>query len=720
MASSDDVKTIAISLNQSSRPECREPTEIIRHLGEGGMGEVFLCVNPQYREGASSSRTPREVAVKTLSPDLNHDQELLKRFEAEAKALSPIEHRNVVRLYDWGTFQTGEKAGQRYISMEYIEGVSLHHLGRARRLSFPDLLDFSIQIAEGLAAVHRSNVIHRDLKPANIMITTDGVVKLIDFGIAKPNSLANETESGDRGFKTQTGIIIGTVNYLAPELLVGAKASVQSDIYAVGLIIWEALNGSTPFKAGSLAETMKRVSEENLPWSESTIDIAPPGFIRLMNQVTAKDPAKRPHSAEELADRLRKIQLDAKWPIIFNRRSRLDLGFTWAKETYELLRANSVPETDYLYVLQSVEDLMIQNRDIRLKSQTHVVVDESILTQAINAFQNARQEAASARQAWMKSELLAGEKTRHGSTNFGANASTTSALGRPPVKPHSSAITIDRSDITRQIQASNSKKQSKPVAEESPRVALRLLAGVLVVGMFSAVSYLYVKKMRHSFGSTELSSAGLLPEISKPNLWSERRIHQKFAAWRVGTALIYETEIKAQDRLKKESQERREILKIENGRLYWKTDLDKLLSTSMTMIPLEAFFQPNIAIGSERQEFSDLEDPTSLEPGQTFSIEIRSTDEEKNEKTSCRVANRFQDTHFNSTQEILQIDCGRESFLSGKLSHRSQETYKFAAGLGIVTESQRKIEAMDNLGTIQSTTIKTSKINETVSTVETK
>jgi len=236
MSMSDSPKTIVVGIGESAFAGSLEPTEIIRHLGEGGMGEVFLCVNPRYREN-QSPRLPKEIAVKTLSPEFNQDQELLKRFEAEAKALSPIEHRNVVRLYDWGTFQTGDRVGQRYISMEYIQGVSLHQLGRARRLSFPDILDFSFQIAEGLSAVHRTNVIHRDLKSAKLMITTDGVVKIIDFGIAKPSSLASEAESGDRGFKTKTGIIIGTVNYLAPELLLGAPASVQSDLYAIGLII---------------------------------------------------------------------------------------------------------------------------------------------------------------------------------------------------------------------------------------------------------------------------------------------------------------------------------------------------------------------------------------------------------------------------------------------------------------------------------------------------
>jgi len=159
MSMSDSPKTIIVGIGETALADQLEPTEIIRHLGEGGMGEVFLCVNPRYREN-QSPRLPKEIAVKTLSPEFNQDQELLKRFEAEAKALSPIEHRNVVRLYDWGTFQTGDRVGQRYISMEYIQGISLHQLG---------------QIAEGLSAVHRTNVIHRDLKSAKLNETISTV-----------------------------------------------------------------------------------------------------------------------------------------------------------------------------------------------------------------------------------------------------------------------------------------------------------------------------------------------------------------------------------------------------------------------------------------------------------------------------------------------------------------------------------------------------------------
>lgn len=416
---------------------------------------------------------------------------------------------------------------------------------------------------------------------------------------------------------------------------------------------------------------MKRVSEETLPWSEATIDIAPPGFVRLMNQLTAKDPAKRPHSAEELAERLRKIQAEAKWPKVFNRRSRLDLGFSWAKETFELLRSNAIPESDFIYVLQCIEDLMIQNRDIRLKSQAHIVVDDSLLTQALQAFQSARQEAA---------------------------------LGRPPAKP----LVVDRREISRQIQATNF---------QQPSATLRAVIGGIAVIIFSVGAFFYVQKMRENLHSHELASSGILPEVSQLNSWRERAILQTFLAWKPGTKLIYETEFRTNNGIKRESQERREILKLGNGRVYWKTDLEDQVSIPISMLPLESLFRPNIEIGANPKEFADLQDPANLEADKVFSIEIQSTAHQARERTSCRPVGRTKAGHFNSQQEIIQIDCTRETYSGMQLSHRSTETYKLAAGLGIVMEYQIRTETFDARGSVQSTTLKSAKLNETISTV---
>lgn len=706
MALSDDENTIPIDLSPQIQKRL-EPTEVIRHLGEGGMGEVFLCVNPHYREGAEN--IPREVAVKTLSPELNQDNELLRRFEAEARALSPIEHRNVVRLYDWGVFQSGDKAGQHYISMEFIQGISLHRLARTRRLSFPDLIDFSVQIAEGLAAVHRSNVLHRDLKPANVMVTTDGVVKIIDFGIAKPTSLAGEAESSDRGFKTKTGIIIGTVNYLAPEMLLGAPATVQTDLYAVGLIIWEALNGATPFKSSSLAETMKKVSEQNLSWAESVIDIAPPGFIKLMNQLTAKDPAKRPQTAEELTERLRKIQADAKWPSALNRRTRLDLGFNWAQETYDLLHAKAVSEDEFPYVLQCVEDLLIRNKDSRLKTTSSIVIEDTILTQALQAFHSARYEAAMARQARLKADLTSVERTRQTAAQ---PAPANTALGRPPAKP----LTIDPSEISRQIQATNQTKVAKP-STENGHFGLRIALGIILIAVVSVGSFYFIKNMRHHFESAELASSGQLPEVEVPNSRSQSRILAAFTAWKPGTKLIYEAEVSSSGAAKREVQERIEISKIENGRVYFRLEDGRETSMNMMAIPLDSVFVPFFGRDPSTKERSDLGEPQELTQKHGFALDFSSQDGSTRDRTYCQVISKSAIKLFGRDQQAIELNCNREGFKNGQITHRSQERYKFASGSGVMIETTSKIDAFDKNGALTSTTNKSSRLNEILSYV---
>ncbi|MDX9732475.1 MAG: serine/threonine-protein kinase, partial [Bdellovibrionales bacterium] len=276
--------------------------EVIKRIGKGGMGEVYLCRDP----GANGVTTPY-VALKTIFRDALKDAESISRFEAEARALEGLNHANIVHLVEWGKQQGGHADGMYYMAMEYIDGTTIHSLSRSHRLSFPDILDISIQLANGLSATHATGVIHRDIKPANVMVNKKNVAKLIDFGIAKPTVQEFGLDLGDgftedQDFKTKTGIVIGTANYLAPELLRSSSqnaASPLSDIYALGVLIWEMLNATTPFKASSFGETMHRILEENLAWPDAITDIAPHGFIRLVNRMLSKDPSKRPQSANK-------------------------------------------------------------------------------------------------------------------------------------------------------------------------------------------------------------------------------------------------------------------------------------------------------------------------------------------------------------------------------------------------------------------------------------
>ncbi len=689
MSTADDVKTTVIQAGAIPKPVSKEPLDVIRHLGDGGMGEVFLCKNPLYDEEDPHCKEPRVIAVKTLSQDLMQDREVLKRFEAEAIALSPIQHRNVVRLFDWGQFTKGPQTGQHYISMEYIEGLSLHKLGRLRRLSFPDIIDIGIQICEGLVAVHRNNVIHRDLKPANIMITHDGVAKIIDFGIAKPSSLATtESDSNERGFKTKTGMIIGTVNYLAPEILLGAQASVQSDIYAVGLIIWEIINGATPFKTPSVAETMRRVSEEGLPWTDATLDIAPPGFIKLVNQITAKDPWKRPQSVNELVQKLLKVRADAQWPSLLNRRSRLDLNVMWSTTLLTKLKEHSIADEDLLYILQGVEDHLISEKDARLKSGQPIDVEESIITSSLNAFKSARYEAAMARQARLKSELqaAAANPTVPVDRSQKPKTQTILTMGTPPPI----AMPYEKGTVSNKLKNTNgsqSKKVETAPINSTSDAAKRLFTGMAAIAVTAGIFYFAVHRFRESLGVRQPADDGTPAIVATPTDLRVQEITEKFKDLKPGLRLIYDAKYVEGDQPPRETQERRDLVAIENGRVIWKINETQSVSTSILAIPTDAYFSSaNRAIEKPGLEIANFTRPDQLQLGQNLTWTLKDGESGNVEKTSCQAISKSETMLLGINQNQWRIECEREAINElGETTHRARETYEFVDGSGIIT-----------------------------------
>lgn len=698
MSTSDDGKTTLIDVSSlRAKPVTKEPREIIRHLGEGGMGEVFLCTNPLFDANDPQSKEPRTVAVKTLSPDLMQDREVLKRFEAEARALSPIHHRNVVRLFDWGQFTEGSKAGQHYISMEFIDGLSLHKLGRLRRLSFPDVIDIAIQISEGLNAVHQQGVVHRDLKPANIMITHDGVAKIIDFGIAKPTSLEQgEADTADRGFKTKTGMIVGTVNYLAPETLLGAQASIQTDLYAVGLIVWEIINGATPFKSSSLAETMRRVSDESLPWTAATLDIAPPGFIKLMNQVTSKDPAKRPTSAADLAEKLFKVRADAQWPSLLKRKSRLDLNVNWSTNLLAKLKIHSVADEDLIFILQGVEDHLITEKDNRLKSGQPIDVEESVISQTLNAFKSARYEAAMARQTRLKTDLLA------------AVANPTLASDRPMLRPKPQpslpmgtpppiGAPIENSVISDRLSAANQTQSQNPNTEAkvTGMAALnRLAIGSAFIATTAWIFFYSTQKFHETIGSRKPATDSPAVIVSPPAQKRVNEILKAFAGLKPGLRLVYDEKLIETSQPTRESQERRDLVAIENGRFLWTLNDKRQISTSVLSLPLEAFLNPiNRSGPNVPTETSNFTQPEELDIGQTIQWTTKDPVTNNVDMSSCRPVSVSATYLLGRDQPMWLVECDREAIDgSGALTHRIKETYVFASASGFSTSYEIQIE----------------------------
>ena len=206
--------------------------EIIKTIGEGGMANVYL---------ANDTILDRKVAIKVLRGDLSNDEKFIRRFQREALSVSNLSHPNIVEVYD-----VGEEDGQYYIVMEYIEGKTLKQLLKKREtLTLPEVIDIMLQLTDGLAHAHESYIIHRDIKPQNIMILDNGLVKITDFGIAMA---LNATQL------TQTNSVMGSVHYLPPEQANGKSATVKSDIYSLGILMYELITGSVPFKGDNAVE----------------------------------------------------------------------------------------------------------------------------------------------------------------------------------------------------------------------------------------------------------------------------------------------------------------------------------------------------------------------------------------------------------------------------------------------------------------------------------
>lgn len=286
-------------------PTISQPTaigryQVLRTLGSGGMGEVLLCRDPQ---------SENEVALKVVDPAG------APRLRVEAEALSKIDHPNVVRLISSDLSGTPESGKRPFIAMEYIEGYSLLHLIRARRLTIVDILDYTVQLLTGLEAIHRSGFLHRDLKPANIMIDKNRRLRIIDFGIAQPHRHGNGIQvQGPNGPLTTQGHIIGTMNYMAPEVLCGDRASTSSDLYSVGVIVWEMIHHRLPFSTRDRNLLAQNVVKQNLEWSPAIGDFLPDGLIPLISRILAKTTDKRPAINAALIEEFKKMLLGLTLP----------------------------------------------------------------------------------------------------------------------------------------------------------------------------------------------------------------------------------------------------------------------------------------------------------------------------------------------------------------------------------------------------------------------
>ena len=256
--------------------------QIIKSIGEGGMANVYL---------AYDTILDRNVAVKVLRGDLSNDEKFVRRFQREALAASSLSHPNIVEVYD-----VGEDNGEYYIVMEYIEGKHLKNLLKKRgKLTLSEAVDIMLQITDGMAAAHDSYIIHRDIKPQNIMILENGLVKITDFGIAMA---MNATQL------TQTNSVMGSVHYLPPEQASGQGSTLQSDIYSMGIVMYELLTGELPFKGDNAVEIALKHLKEPIPDIREKIPNVPNSIYNIIKRATAKNPKNRYNDAREMHEDL--------------------------------------------------------------------------------------------------------------------------------------------------------------------------------------------------------------------------------------------------------------------------------------------------------------------------------------------------------------------------------------------------------------------------------
>jgi serine/threonine protein kinase len=275
------------------------PYEVVGAIGAGGMGEVYR---------ARDTRLGRDVAIKVLPASFAGDPERLRRFEQEARAVAALNHPNILAIHDIGTHD-----GAPFLVTELLEGETLRERLAEGALPVRKAIEIAVQAAHGVAAAHEKGIIHRDLKPANIFLTTDGRVKILDFGLAKLTEkearAPGETQGATltAGGATEPGVVLGTVGYMSPEQVRGKPADARSDIFALGTILYEMLSGRRAFEKDTSAETMAAILKEEPPELAGDGKKIPPALDRVVRHSMEKNPAERFQSARDLAFNLESL-----------------------------------------------------------------------------------------------------------------------------------------------------------------------------------------------------------------------------------------------------------------------------------------------------------------------------------------------------------------------------------------------------------------------------
>ncbi len=326
--------------------------EILEEIGSGGMAVVYK---------ARCQLLNRFVAVKVLRPDLQNDAEFVRRFNVEAQAAASLAHPNIVSIYD-----VGNEDGLHYIVMEYIEGKTLkEYIDEKHVLPWREAVDYAIQIARGLEQAHKNSIIHRDIKPHNIIMTADGVLKVTDFGIARANVQTTMTCDDSA---------IGSVHYISPEQARGGYTDERSDIYSLGIVLYEMLTGVVPFDSDQpVTIAIKHIQEKPVPPREHNISI-PLALEKIVLKAIAKELSARYKSVTELIDDLQGVLSDPSREIVTEEENT---------EIDKTIKMPAVKREDIQAVKDEAEEMRSRKKPVKKNTEIDKKKEKKVIATAI-------------------------------------------------------------------------------------------------------------------------------------------------------------------------------------------------------------------------------------------------------------------------------------------------------------------------------------------------
>lgn len=300
------IQHAAQSVVESRRPSVLRPGmkfsryEVIASAGAGGMGQVYLARDTQLR---------RNVALKLLAPNLTRDPRVVRRFVQEAQAASALNHPNILTLYDFG-----EVEGVYYIASEYVEGETLRQRIHKEKLGVAEVADISTQVASALVAAHERGIVHRDIKPANLMVRNDGIVKLLDFGIAKLSDEAGSRPGADTVLSvSDVGAVMGTVRYMSPEQARGQVVDGRSDLFSLGVVMYEMLTGQAPFQGETTSDVIAEILKSEPVALTTAVPGLSPQFEAIVERAIRKNRDERYQSAADMLHDLQEFRKETEF-----------------------------------------------------------------------------------------------------------------------------------------------------------------------------------------------------------------------------------------------------------------------------------------------------------------------------------------------------------------------------------------------------------------------